>query len=76
MHSKKENDMQKFIKLRDVSETTGIPAVTLARWLRQGLGPDFKRTPTGLYLFYERDVMRWLESLEGPANLQHDVVGN
>jgi len=64
--------MKKFIRLKDVSESTGIPMTTMSRWLRQGLGPDYKRTPTGNYLFSERDVQRWLESLEGPAKLAED----
>lgn len=67
--------MERFIKLKDVSELTGIPVVTLGRYLRSGLGPVYKRSPHGAYLFHESDVEAWIEALPGP-NTREQLESN
>lgn len=57
--------MEPFIKLAQVAEMTGLCVMTLRRYIKNGEGPAFKRSPTGLYLFRRSDVERWIDKLEG-----------
>jgi predicted DNA-binding transcriptional regulator AlpA len=58
--------MEPFIKLTDVSQLTGIPKITLRRWILQGIGPACKRSPTGVFLFRQSEVEEWIETLPAP----------
>jgi hypothetical protein len=70
----KEFPMEPFIKLKDVSRLTGIPTVTLRRWILDNKGPAFKRSPTGTFLFHKSEVERWAESLDGPTDSTPDQL--
>jgi len=66
--------MEPFIKLTDVSRMTGIPKITLRRWLREGKGPFFRRSPAGTLLFRKSDVEAWVDALETPSEPRPDVA--
>lgn len=55
--------MEPFIKLADVARLTGFSKFTLRRWIIRGIGPNFKRSPTGTFLFLASEVEKWAESL-------------
>jgi len=60
------NIIEQFIKLTELSRLIGIPRITLRRWILQGIGPTYRRSPTGTFLFRESDVEKWIENLPGP----------
>ena len=62
--------MMKLMGLSQLAALTGISRWTLRYWLRRGQGPAFKRTPGGRFLFREKDVLRWLSELKGPAVIE------
>jgi excisionase family DNA binding protein len=64
--------MEKMLRLRRVAEMTGISVWTLRRWLHEGAGPPYKKTPGGYYWFRESDVLQWLSTLDGPAQINAD----
>jgi predicted DNA-binding transcriptional regulator AlpA len=61
--------MEQFINLRALSEMTGLAKPRLRRWLREGRGPAYKKSPSGLYLFRKSDVVAWVASLPGTAKI-------
>lgn len=63
--------MEKFLRLKDVAEMTGIPLWTLRRWLRMGKGPAYRKSPvSNVYLFRLSDVKRWADDLDGTAHMK------
>lgn len=63
--------MERFLKLREAAELLGLSPRTLRRWLREGNGPAFKRTPRdGVYLFRKSDLLEWAAGLDGPAQIE------
>lgn len=60
--------MEAFFRIKDLQQITGISVSTLRRWIASGVGPPYRKTPTGIYLFKPTEVEAWLNSLEGPRD--------
>lgn len=58
--------MNDVIRIREVARLTGLSENTLRRYIKRGCAPDFRQTPSGIYLFRRADVEKWFDSLKGP----------
>ena len=56
--------MERLYKLAEVAKRLGVHRNTLLRWVATGCGPKVGRLPGGFYVFKERDVAEWEESLK------------
>ena len=56
--------MEKLLKLSDVAAIVQVHKMTMASWVKKGIGPVGIKSPTGTHLFKESDVERWLETWE------------
>ena len=62
--------MSEIIRLADVAEELGLHHTTLRRWVEQGKGPRYLKTPGGVFLFRRQEVDAWIRSLEGPVDTE------
>jgi predicted DNA-binding transcriptional regulator AlpA len=53
--------MKPIMRIKDVSEKTGIPEGTLRYWRYRGEGPKSFRLGRKTVAYYEDDVDAWLE---------------
>jgi predicted DNA-binding transcriptional regulator AlpA len=54
----------RLLRMRDVAEITGLHPDTIRTYIRKGHGPEVIRTPTNKFLFEERAVLEWLDSMK------------
>jgi len=52
-----------MLKMRQAAERIGVSPLTLRKWIEQGDGPSYYKTPGRMILFAEETVDKWLETL-------------
>jgi excisionase family DNA binding protein len=63
--------MSRLLRVSDVAALCGVSPWTVRRWMREGRGPEFLRSPGGRdYLFREEDIGRWLDDLKARAAIR------
>jgi len=55
--------MEQLMTITDVAHRAGVSVTTLRRWLKRGIGPRYRRLPSGGHRFADPDVTAWLRSM-------------